>query len=175
MPSRGASRVAWWMWWAGLSEGGVSPMPYSVGHQTMGLTKSLQGCVGRGQGARRRALIEAVNHGRLQDRGCDCAQRCTGVITIPSHLASRYMGLFNTTDLTWQPFTIFEIFWKCWIYISCPSFTNPAKRDSQCAHTLQVLQFLFCSFSLRSKKWNCKIPESGDLCSDISPLCWRVW
>lgn len=94
---------------------------------------------------RRVSLIEAVNHCLLQDRGCVSAQRCTGVITIPSHLASRYMRLFTTTDLTWQPFTIFEIVRKCSIYISCPSFTNPSKRDSgcKCAHILQILWLKF--------------------------------
>lgn len=94
--------------------------------------QSSQGRVGEGQGARRESFIEAVNHCRLQDRGCVSAQRCKGVITVPSRLASRYMRLFTTTDLTWQPFTIFKIVGKCSISISCPSFTNPLKRDSQC-------------------------------------------
>lgn len=87
-----------------LEGGGVSPMPPPEGHQTMGLTSRGGGRVGGRQGgARRESLIEAVNHCRLQDRGCVCARRSTGVITIPSHLASRYMRLCTTTDLTWRP------------------------------------------------------------------------
>lgn len=91
--------------------------------------QSSQGRVGEGQGARRESFIEAVNHRRLQDRGCVSALRCKGVITVPSHLASRYMGLFTTTDLTWQPSTIYKTVGKCSIYISCPSFSSALKSD----------------------------------------------
>lgn len=105
------------MGWAGWHDGcdgqdyqrGVSPRP-AWGAPDDGFDQSLQGCVGGGQGVRRESLIEAVNHSRLQDRGCVSAQRCTGVITIPSHLASRYMRLFTTTDLTWQ--TLRNL-WNC--------------------------------------------------------------
>lgn len=57
--------------------------------------QSLQGRVGEGQGARRESFIGAVNHCRLQDRGCVSAQRCIEVITVPSHLASRYITVHN--------------------------------------------------------------------------------
>lgn len=66
-----------------------------------GFDQSSQGRVGGGvKGARRQTLSEAVNHRGLQDRGRVAAQRCRGVITIPSHLASRYMRLLATADLT---------------------------------------------------------------------------
>lgn len=84
--------------WAGWHDGcdgqdyqrGVSPMP-RLGVLDDEFDQLSQGCVGEGQGARRKSFIEAVNHCRLQDRGCVSAQRCKGVITVPSHLASRYM------------------------------------------------------------------------------------
>jgi len=86
-------------------------------HPDDGFDQSSRGRVGggqvgggeRGRGRRRESLIEAVNHRGSQDRGCVSAQSCTGVITIPSLLASRYMRLFPTADLALQPFAIFEI------------------------------------------------------------------
>ena len=92
--------------------------------------RPLRGRVGEGQGVQRESFIEAVNHCRLQDRGCVFAQRCIEVITVPSHLASRYMRLCTTTDLTWQPFTSLKIVGKCSISISCPSFAKSLNRDS---------------------------------------------
>lgn len=91
-----------------IIRGGCHPCP-ALGAPDDGFDQLSQGHVGGGHGARCESLIEAVNHCRLQDRGCVSAHRCTGVITIPSPLASRYMRLFATTDLMWQPFAIFEI------------------------------------------------------------------
>lgn len=91
-----------------IIRGGCHPCP-AWGAPDDGFDQSSQGRVGGGQGARLETLTEAVNHCCLQYRDCVSAQRYTGVITIPSNLASRYMRLFTTTDLTWQPFTIFEI------------------------------------------------------------------
>lgn len=125
-----------------IVRGGCHPCP-AWGAPDDGFDQSSQGRVGGGQGVRLQSLIEAVNHCRLQDRGCVSAQRCTGVITIPSHLASRYMRLFTTTDLTWQHFAIFEMISKCSIYISCPLFTNPSKRGSTCNCAAPDLWVLF--------------------------------
>lgn len=143
--------VGWAGWHDGCDrqdyQGGVTHTS-PAGYQTVGLTTCHGGQVGGGQGVLCESLIEAVNHWRLQDRGCISAQRGTGVITIPSHLASRYMRLFTTTDLTRQPFAIFEIVWKCSIYISCPSFSNPTPRDSECS---RVWILTVCSFKIRSR------------------------
>lgn len=65
----------------------------------------LRGRVGMGQRTPCKSFIEAVNHWRW----AVSAQRCIGVITAPSHLASRYMRPFATDDLTWQPFPIFKM------------------------------------------------------------------
>lgn len=108
-----------------IIRGGCHPCP-AWGAPDDGFDQSSRGRVGGGQGVRPQRLIEAVNHCRLQDRGCVSAQRRAGVITIPSHLASRYMSLFTTTDLAWQPFTFLEMIPKCTISISCPLFLNPA-------------------------------------------------
>lgn len=91
-----------------IIRGGCHPGT-ALGAPDDGFDQLSQGHVGGGHGARCKSLIEAVNHWRLQDRGCVSAHRCTGVITIPSPLASRCMRLFATTDLMRQFFAIFEI------------------------------------------------------------------
>lgn len=127
---------------------GVSPIPCLCGTRQWVWPLVTMGQVGRGHGVLCESLIEAVSHWCLQARGCISAQRCTGVITIPSHLASRYMRLFTTADLTRQPFAIFEIVWKCSIYISCPSFNSPTPRHSKCSRVWILTIYGF-------KIWSC--------------------